>query len=95
MARQKGAYIIVLFLSLTILIFVGIAHWSYPQGESYPTGKYEQLYNEWMERPEYARMPSPQYNPTWVRLFQNYVELIGLLGLAGFCVSLGKLLAKS
>ncbi len=85
---MKIKFIIGLIVSTVILTSVAVANWTYPQGERFPTGRYEQLYNELMERPEYATTPSPESNPTWVRILQDNSEIISLVFVIGWFISL-------
>jgi hypothetical protein len=89
--RTSYIYVALLLVSVVTLILSGVANWSFPQGEYYPTGRYEQLSNEWMERPEYNQMPSPESNPIWVRVFQNNTVLLALASFVGIFVSVSKL----
>jgi hypothetical protein len=66
-----------------------VAHIAYPQGESYPTGRWTTLGNAaGTEVQEYATAPSPESNPGWVRFLQNNWGIIGIFSIFGLLFSL-------
>lgn len=87
--KSEYSSIVGLILCTIVLTLLAAAHYAYPQGISYPTGK-------WITRgdaigtevPEYATTPSPRSNPTWVRFLQNNGEIIGIVGILGFVICL-------
>jgi hypothetical protein len=68
---MKGLYIFLFILSIVTLILVGVANWAFPQGKSYPTGYYEEIFEGGPVREVYEQLPSPLSNPAWVRFFQD------------------------
>lgn len=82
--KSKYLSIIGLILCAIVLTLLAVAHYAYPQGESYPTGKWTTLGDAvGTEVPEYATTPSPESNPGWVRFLQNNGEIIGIVGMFG------------
>ena len=94
MQGRKLKYIAILIPCIILVALWGLSNWSYPQGESYQTGK-------WITRgdaagtevPEVATAPSPISNPLWVRIFQDY-SAIGIISFIVGVLALGKLTSK-
>ncbi len=93
--KSKYLSIISLILCAIVLTLLAVAHYAYPQGESYPTGKRTTLGDAaGTEVPEYATTTSPESNPGWVRFLQNNGEIIGIVGMFGIICSLVRLIDR-
>jgi hypothetical protein len=91
--KSKYLSIIGLILCAIALTLLAVAHYAYPQGQSYPTGKWTTSGGAaGTEVPEYAATPSPESNPGWVRFLQNNGEIIGIVGMFGLLFSLVRLI---
>jgi hypothetical protein len=89
--RTSYIYVALLLVSVTILVLSAVANWTFPQGELYNTGRWEQLYNELTEVQAWDRLPSPVSNPTWVRVMQDHAVLLCLVSLTGVFISVSRL----
>lgn len=93
--RSKYLSVTGLILCTIVLTLLFVAHYAYPQGESYPTGKWTTLGDAaGTGVPEYATTPSPESNPGWVRFLQNNGEIIGIAGVFGLLFSLVRLIDR-
>ena len=87
--KSKYLSIAGLILCTIVLTLLALAHYAYPQGESYPTGRWTTLGNAaGTEVPEYDTTPSPKSNPSWVRFLQSNGEIIGIVSMLGCVISL-------
>jgi heme A synthase len=70
-----------LWTTLVLIVCVGLvvssatANWVYPQGISYSSGQ---------EGVGYKTLPSPSFNPGWVRWFQDNDWVLVISGLGAF-----------
>jgi hypothetical protein len=53
-------YLTIIIVCIAVLVLGGIANWTYPEGEMQFAGT-----------PDAYRLPSPSYNPLWVRILQD------------------------
>jgi hypothetical protein len=79
---KHGRNVLLVIVFAVVLTLVTVAENAYPQGESYPTGRWIAR-DVGPDRPEYAQTPSPSSNPTWVRVSQNndWIILVAIIGL--------------
>jgi hypothetical protein len=90
--KSKYLSIVGLIFFSIVLTLLAVAHYAYPQGVSYPTGRIVSNDRDntiiGREAPEYATTPSPKINPGWVRFLQNNGEIIGIVSILGWLISL-------
>jgi hypothetical protein len=90
--KSKYLSIVGLIFFSIVLTLLAVAHYAYPQGVSYPTGRMVSNDRDntiiGREAPEYTTTPSPESNPSWVRFLQDNGEIIGIVSILGCVISI-------